>query len=969
MTIRVALHHQTVYRYDRRIQLGAQEIRLRPAAHARTPIDAYSLVVKPDAHYLNWQQDPFGNYLARCVFTDKVDSFQVDVDLVATMTVINPFDFFLEPSAEQYPFGYSQATLEDLKPYLRQEASGAQFEHFLSQVDCSPRRTIDFLVDLNRAVHQHVSYTIRMEPGVQLPEETLVLGSGSCRDSAWLLVQLLRRLGFAARFVSGYLIQLKADQATLDGPSGPSEDFTDLHAWAEVYLPGAGWVGLDPTSGLFAGEGHVPLACTPSPISAAPITGSLEECQVEFSHDMSVDRIHEDPRVTLPYSDKDWQRISGLAAEIDGHLLQSDVRLTMGGEPTFVSIDDMEGEEWQTAADGPTKRGLAYQLLLRLKQRFGPAGILHFGQGKWYPGEPLPRWSMALFWRRDGQPIWSDPDLLANIEGNHGHTVDDARRFAVGLAANLKVDPGHAAAAFEDAMYYMWRERRLPANVDVHDSKLELEAERVRIARIFEHGLTNPVGWLLPLRHVWWEDAARWISGEWAVRSEELFLVPGDSAMGYRLPLLSLKHEAESDYADHLYTRDPLENLPDLPNYRAWCLPGQAASWRGEFASGNVAAHRIQRRASLVGVTADNGTAVGNGPDYEGPHNDDGEEPTIEHRADGSTNVLRTALCVEPRDGILHVFLPPLDRIESFLELVAAVETTAGELQLPVVIEGYEPPHDSRIQHLRVTPDPGVIEVNVPPAANWQELAETTYGVYDDARRCRLGTEKFDLDGEHSGTGGGNHVVLGGPTPADSPWLRRPDLLKSFLCYWHNHPALSYLFSGRFIGPTSQAPRVDESRTDAVYELQIACQQIACPPTGTGNPPPPWLVDRVFRHLLVDVTGNTHRAEFCIDKLYSPDQATGRLGLVEFRGFEMPPHARMSLTQQLLLRGLVVRFWEQPYDVEMVDWGHLSARSFHVASLFVGGFSGRYFGPERSWFRFRTGMVCAPSRVSLSEDW
>lgn len=939
MTIRISLNHQTIYRYDRRILLGPQTIRLRPAAHCRTPIESYSLRITPTDHFLNWQQDPFGNYLARCVIEKQQTSFKIEVDLVANMTVINPFDFFLEPQADQYPFEYSVESLVELHPYLALATSGARLQEFLDKVDFTPRRTIDFLVDLNRLVNQRVSYTIRLEPGVQTPEETLKLRSGSCRDSSWLLVQVLRHLGFAARFVSGYLIQLTADQKSLDGPSGPTTDFTDLHAWAEVYLPGAGWVGLDPTSGLLAGEGHIPLACTPLPSAAAPITGTLDECEVEFEHAMSITRIHEDPRVTLPYSEEQWERIQALGATIDEHLQAGDVRLTMGGEPTFVSIDDMAGEEWQTAAVGPTKRPLAQNLLRRLRTRFGAGGVLHFGQGKWYPGEPLPRWAMTNYWRKDGEPIWHDESLLADTSENYGHTVKDARRFGELLAKALGVNPVHVVDGFEDALYYIWRERRLPTDVDVRDSKLESLEERERIARIFEAGLTSAVGVALPLRHVWWDARAKWISSRWKFRSDAMFLLPGDSPMGYRLPLESLTTETSKHAAHSLIPHDPLaprEALPELDwlhflaNERA---TNQQAT--NEQVTNESAMHGISRLATTEVIQPtqqfDLHSKVAGGADAASQAADVFAKKTatmassVDAEASDRPSLIRTALCVEPRHGILHVFLPPTDRLESFLELIAAIESTAKQLQMPVVIEGYQPGHDSRLQHLRVTPDPGVIEVNVHPATNWSELNEIIVGVYEEARQTRLGTEKFDLDGQHTGTGGGNHVVLGGPSPADSPWLRRPDLLRSFVNYWHNHPSLSYLFSGKFIGPTSQAPRVDEARNDARYELEIACQQLsklqAQAASNTNcNSTPPWLVDRLFRHLLVDLTGNTHRAEFCIDKLYSPDSSTGRLGLVEFRGFEMPPHARMSLAQQLLLRGLVARFWEQPYSAELVNW-------------------------------------------------
>lgn len=901
MSIRVALHHKTHYQYDRRIELGPQVVRLRPAVHCRTPIESYSLKITPDEHFLNWQQDPHGNFLGRCVFNERVDQLTIEVDLVANLTVINPFDFFLEPDATEIPFDYDPELTEDLQKYLVPERAGPKLYEFLGSVDISPRRTIDFLVDLNQQLEQAVDYVIRMEPGVQTPEETLTLGSGSCRDSAWLMVQALRYLGYAARFVSGYLIQLTPDVKPLDGPEGPTADFTDLHAWTEVFLPGAGWVGLDPTSGLFAGEGHVPLACTPTPGSAAPITGSHEECESEFHHEMSIQRIHEDPRVTKPYTDEQWSRIEALGHEIDQRLMDGDVRLTMGGEPTFLSIDDRESDEWQTAAVGPNKRRLANELLQRLTHRFASGGLLHYGQGKWYPGEPLPRWAMQCVWRKDGQPIWRNPDLFAQQDTDYGHTADDARRFAESLASRLGANPGHAIDAYEDIMYYMWRERRLPANVDVRDSKLESKEERARLAQIFEQGLTSPVGVVLPLQYRWWEDEPRWRSGQWYVRSEEMFLVPGDSPLGFRLPLDSLLHEGEEKYPGKFFEADPFAAQAELPAYEALRV--------------------MQRREALQAIAAGGDGLHDSGSGAFGSNGDSSEfsEPYEAYKADSNyhdeSELVRTALCVDPRDGKLHVFLPPVDRLDVYLDMIAAVEDTSATLELPVVIEGYEPPHDSRIEHIKVTPDPGVLEVNVHPAHNWDQLVDITTGVYEDAHQTRLGTEQFDLDGSHTGTGGGNHVVLGGATAADSPWLRRPDLLKSMVSYWHNHPSLSYLFSGKFIGPTSQAPRVDEARPDAIYELKIAFEQVK-----QGEECPPWLVDRLLRHLLVDGTGNTHRAEFCIDKLFSPDTSTGRLGLVEFRAFEMPPHSRMSLTQQLLLRALVSRFWDQPYDVPLVNW-------------------------------------------------
>ena len=893
MSIHVALNHRTRYRYDRDVLLGPQLVRLRPAPHCRTRILSYSQRVRPAQHFVNWQQDPQSNYLARLVFPERTREFEVEIDLVAEMAVLNPFDFFLAPYAEKFPFAYEPGEREELAPFLVRGPLSPAFTRYLGAIPRRPQRTVDFLVELNRKLAADVRYLIRLEPGVQTPEQTLELGCGSCRDSSWLLVQLLRHLGLAARFVSGYLVQLAPDQKPLEGPAGPSADFTDLHAWCEVYLPGAGWIGLDPTSGLLAGEGHIPLACTPEPASAAPISGAVDKCEVQFEHDMSVRRIWEAPRVTLPYAREQWHAIESLGHAIDRDLAAADLRLTMGGEPTFVSIDDPDGAEWNTLALGPNKRRLAADLFHRLRDHYAPQGLTHFGQGKWYPGEQLPRWSLNCFWRRDGAPIWTARGLIADERVDYGAGETQAGDFLREVAERLALDSRWVFPAYEDVFYYLWRERRLPANVDPHDSRLEDPLERARLTRLFDAGLERRAGHVLPLAR----DPAgqRWQSGAWFLRAERCYLVPGDSPLGYRLPLDSQPWTSAADYP-YVYGPDPSVPLPPL-------------------------AAPAQLRAQLRGVGA---AACA---DLRGPGRDAGRGATGDAAVpragqrqplpgESAGWITRTALCTEVRNGVLYLFMPPLDRTEDYLELVGAIEATAAARRQPLLLEGYEPPRDPRLSHFRVTPDPGVIEVNIHPAQSWGELVERTTRLYSAARESRLGTEKFMLDGRHTGTGGGNHFVLGGATPQDSPFLRRPDLLASLIAYWHNHPSLSYLFSGLFIGPTSQAPRVDEARNDSLYELEIALQQM---PVGEGQPP--WLIDRLLRNLLIDVTGNTHRAEFCIDKLYSPDSATGRLGLLELRAFEMPPHAEMSLTQ-LLLRALIARFWKQPYRPQrLARWG------------------------------------------------
>ncbi|MFF0815594.1 DUF2126 domain-containing protein [Rhodococcus sp. NPDC003318] len=875
MGIKVALEHRTVYEFDRLVEMHPHVIRLRPAPHTRTPIEAYSLTIEPREHFVNWQQDAFGNFLARVVFPERARKLSITVGLVADLEVVNPFDFFIEDHAEYFGWEYPPELAAELEPYLRpvdedEPGSGPgdvvrkwlQGFHIPDTI-----RTIDVLVTLNQALERDIDYSIRMEPGVQSPDHTLTTAVGSCRDSAWLLVSILRQLGLAARFVSGYLVQLSADEVALDGPSGPDTDFTDLHAWAEVYVPGAGWIGLDPTSGLFAGEGHIPLSAAPHPTSAAAITGATGTCESTLDYSNTVTRIQEDPRVTLPYTDAQWANILASGAALDERAAATDLRLTVGGEPTFVSVDHYGTPEWTTDADGPHKRERASDLAERLRRIYAPRGLVMRGQGKWYPGEPLPRWQIALLWRKDGGVLWRDPSLLADPwdpDRVHATPVAGAHSLASALVERLGLPADVVQPAYEDPLARLHRWVRLPAGPPPsgdEDLPPDVDGRDARQALLdkLDTAVDTPAAWVIPLQ--WAADDSGWESGRWPMRRGRIVLVEGDSPAGLRLPIRSIAW----DQPDPRPEADPLDNRPPLlfqPTHRP-------------------------------------------------------EPTTIE----SAVVDLPTSLVTEVRDGVLYVFLPPLGALEHFSDLVAAVEQACAATGLPVVVEGYGPPDDGRLQSLSITPDPGVIEVNVQPTGSFAEQLALTETLYAQARSARLGAESFDVDGTHSGTGGGNHITLGGERPSESPLLRRPDLLVSLVTYWQRHPSLSYLFSGRFIGPTSQAPRVDEGRPETLYELEIAFSEIARL-TGDGSrTPSPWIVDRALRHLLTDVTGNTHRAEFCIDKLYSPDSVRGRLGVLELRGFEMPPHPRLAMVQSLLVRGLVARFWDEPLRAPLIRHG------------------------------------------------
>jgi len=877
MSIQVALNHWTRYRYDKAVSVGPQVIRLRPAPHCRTPILSYSLHVTPGGHFLNWQLDAHNNYQARVLFPDKTNEFVVEVDLFAELTPFNPFDFFLEPGVENYPFGYALDLAKDLEPYLSVEPAGPLLQAFLRKLSRERRGTIGFLVDLNRRVRDEIKYVTRLDPGVQTCEQTIEKCTGSCRDSAWLLVQVLRHAGIAARFVSGYLIQLAADESAPEGPTGPQTDSADFHAWAEVFLPGAGWIGMDPTSGLLAGEGHIPLVCTPSASNAAPIEGTVELANVDFDYSMSIRRVNDAPRPTKPFTEEDWLPVEQVAHRVDADLEAQDVRLTMGGEPTFVGIDEPESPQWNIDALGPMKRTRGLALIRCLREKVAPGALIHFGQGKWYPGESLPRWALSCSWRADRVPVWENIDLIAREDQTYNFGAADAFKFIEALTRRLQV-------SFENVL-------------PVYDNAAEA---------------TDPAGYILPIRRRQSAGRLFWSSQLWFPHPEFLLLSPGDSPIGYRIATESIPWVAPDELE---YEHEP-------------------APFAAQFEARIKLPSRPSRRLDLF---------------QKNPVPD--PLSALSSTAETGPELIRPALCVQAREGRLHVFLPYASKLTDYLDLVAAVEDTCEYLQKPVWLEGYAPPSDPRLRSFSLTPDPGVLEVNLPPASDWDELEQINTVLLAEARRNRLTAEKFAYDGSHLATGGGSHIVIGGATVLDSPFLRRPDLLRSMLTFWQNHPSLSYLFSGMYVGPTSQSPRVDEARMDALYELEVAFSNLP------ADDCPSDMLDGLFRNLLVDVTGNAHRAEFCIDKLYPPEGRGLRLGLLELRAFEMAPHVRMGLIEMLLIRALVSMFWKRPFQGSLVRWGttlhdrfmlpHFVRRDFFDVLTCLRG-SGYNF--EEKWF-------------------
>ncbi len=894
--MRLLVQHKSHYAYPKPAAIGPHLIRLRPANHTRAHIESYRLLVGGE-HRLHWYQDPHGNHVARVTFqvADRRPTFDVTVEIAVEIKPVNPFDFLVDPRAKAAPFAYPDGLDVELAPFLDPTdaayALGPKARAFLAELPADGE-IVDLIVALNQRINQRLQYVIREEAGVWTPEETLTAGRGSCRDSTVLLVAALRSRGLAARFVSGYLIQLTDEGMIPDQPKGVASDVVDLHAWAEVFLPGAGWIGLDPTSGLFTGEGHIPLACTATPAPAAPIEGTSDVLADKVTFETRVLRLGHEPRPTTPYTEDIWTALLDGADRADAALRAVGLAVTVGGEPTFTSREVPDEPEWNGKALGESKWRQGLRLADQLRARLVPGAAIVHRMGKHYPGESLPRWALDLCARRDGEPVWPQRTLGRDA------TAAGAKAIAEALARRLGVPVDGVMPAYEDPWRAIQDEAALPVGIDPRHAGLDDPEERRRLARTLDRGVGAVVGYVLPITRR--DDDAQgegaWLSEQWAFRREQMFLTPGDSPLGLRLPLTTLG-------PGFVPTWRPDEDEVD---------PRRMESPKGAAAD-DVDANATRLRRALRQLRVDASDAARARVLAETPA---ALAPMPPANPMPWKSGIRTALCVEPRDGDIWVFLPPVASFAHWLELVAAIDATRVDAGIDLRLEGYSPPSSPALFRFAVTPDPGVLEVNLPPTGAGRDHAALLDTVFDAALHAGLHAESYLLDGRLAGPGGGHHITIGAPSGLASPFLTRPSLLASLITFVQHHPSLSYLFTGLFVGPTSQAPRVDEARHDALYELELALDR-----AHANLATPAWLVDALFRHLLVDVAGSTHRAEISIDKLYDPQTPYGRQGLVELRAFEMPPHPRMASAQVLLVRALIASFAQTPYQRPLVRWG------------------------------------------------
>jgi uncharacterized protein (DUF2126 family)/transglutaminase-like putative cysteine protease len=826
----IQLTHITEYQYDKKIQIFPQYLRLTPSNHCKLPIDSFQLDISPQEHFIHQQQDVFGNQITRVAFKKASDFFKITVNLKVHWLNLNPFDFLIDQYAENYPFDYANNIQPYLTHYLIQAEPSETIKQWLIQYSPNTKNTIDFCCEVNKTLYQEIQYITREDPGVQSVSTTLETKQGSCRDTAWALCELLRAYGFASRFVSGYLLQLnKKTNSNTD---------SELHAWTEIFIPGAGWIGLDPTSGLLTGQQHIPLCGAPHPNDAAPISGKVQACHATMKHKIVIDALETAESRANKTSTTVWKKIHALGLMVDDSLATHHVNLTMGAEPTYLAEDNCHAPEWQTEAWGTDKACRGWTLLQNLGQRFSPKGLCFTSQGKTYPGEAIPRWAYHYYWRKDGENLWNLPS-----QPHHQYDLNTAFTFLKTLAKTLKLPENAIQTAYSDFEYEAWRQEYTRKKNTVH----------------------SMAAYVLPLH--WNNQKMGWITCQWKSMEKHIFLIPGESAAGYRLPLDRL-----ISYSDPRFELSPEKSLfeKDKP------LP-----------SSEQLSKMIEARYHCT------------------PSND----TILKH-------TLRTAVCIECKGNELYLFIPPLSQLESFIDLIKSIEYTSKKTKISVLLNGYCPPIDNRLNYFSVTPDPGVLEINIHPSKTWQEIVEKNRIIEEEAKKCHLTTTKTMPNGRIIASGGGNHITLGGETPNESPFLQRPDLLQSLISFWQHHPSLSYFFSGLFVGPTSQAPRIDEARHDSLYEIELAFQQLS-----SKKNKPYWEIDRLFRHLLTDMTGNQHRAEFCIDKLFCPDSESGRQGLLELRAFEMAPTPQETLLQILLVRALLITFWQEPYQQPLIRWG------------------------------------------------
>ena len=859
MTLRLALTHRIESRFDQPVLPSTHWLRLRPAPHTRARVEAYSLRVEPGAHFINWLRDPYENHLARLDLPQPTSHLTLTVEVILELAVSDPFDFLVESFASSAPFEYPEQLRKELTPYLAPGASGPRFAAWLAQLDRRPRYVIEFLDTINRAVQERIAVEATVRAGAIDVEALLASSRGAPWELAWLLTLSLRGVGLAARFVSGYRI--------IAGPATAAAAAASLHAWSEVFLPGAGWVGLDPATALFTNEHYVPLAGVPDPLGALPWVGD-REARTEWQQEAVTARVLAPAAAPWPYADSVWSDLTALGRKIEQALRASDVALTVARSLSFVSVTDPAAPEWNTVALGPGKRHVAQALLAALRARAAPGGMLHVGQGEWYGGESLPRWRLSCCFRADGAPVWRDPARLAMPLADASAAPPDARALAEQLARALGLPASALLPAYEDGLHQAWRNGRVPvpAAEDLRDP-LRRRALAERLSAV----AGEPAGYVLPLR--WDEVSACWRSGTWVLRRARLYLAPGDSPLGYRLPLDSLAAEEDAD--DPFVERCQFEPRAPLPELH-----------------GEVSARLTQIDAvgAQVSPPADARSAAGAAP--------------------------RTALCVQVRDAALHVFLPPVTHLEHYLELIAAIEAAAESLQVTVRLEGHEPPADHRLRRFTLDPDAGVLRLQLPETASWSEQVALLELAYEEAARLGLAAQRLLADGTRQPPGGGSAVILAGTTAADSPFLQRPHLLRSLIVYWQRHPSLSYFFATRMVGDGGRAPRPDEGRAETSYELGIALERIA-----PDARLPPWFPDRILRHLLADPAGDMRRAEWRVDELYDPARASRRLGRVTLRAFETAAHAQLAALQSLLVMALVARFVRVPDGRELVPWG------------------------------------------------